>query len=65
MNPLENYNLEWYTDLEFSFVLKDIANWLNKSKFYGDLFTKYFSNDYKTNKISVFNVEKFVSNWNS
>lgn len=65
MNPLENYNLEWYTDLEFSFVLKDIANWLNKSKFYWDLFTKYFSNDYKTNEISVFNVEKFVSNWNS
>lgn len=65
MHPLEDYELPWYTDLEFSFILKDTSEWVNNPEFYSDLFTKYFASDYSAKKISVFNVEKFFSNWNS
>lgn len=65
MHPLEDYELPWYTDLEFSFVLKDVSEWVDNSQFYSNLFTKYFASDYSAKEISVFNVEKIFSNWNS
>ncbi|MDD5213167.1 MAG: hypothetical protein PHG82_01970 [Candidatus Gracilibacteria bacterium] len=65
MHPLEDYELAGYTDLEFSFILKDTSEGVNNPEFYSDLFTKYFASDYSAKKISVFNVEKFFSNGNA
>lgn len=65
MHPLENYELPGYTDLEFSLVLKDVSEWVDNSKYYSELFIKYFWNDYHAKEISVFDVEKFFSLWNA
>lgn len=62
MWPLESYENPWFTDLEFSLVLKNKSN-PDINKTYENLFEKNYKNSYNVNKIWIFEVEKILSSW--